>query len=776
MQTKSTLANAVWEMRAGRIGLTIASTEGGWRKTIFARNGPIKLEIDSAREFKLRTGRGAADERIYSDENCRLIEAKTSEGRIELFFREIGDLFEAVVRYEIEQDRYVKKTVELLPLRGSLYLKKLTLESFETARPGERGGEGQPVFVDGHAFLGVEFPVSRNEIAEGCLIFGHAPGIEIPEGREWRSYRMTYGLNEGKGLTEAFLTYIRKHQARRKVEPLAIYCDWGLHDELSDQIELTAEMTDGMLEHLRWMKEIHGIAFDYYLIDAFWFEEGEVYGSFKARTWPSGFGAIRKKMDELGLKLGLWFDLSGNFLRMERLREARIELDKYELCLGHPDYANALKEALLHHVREHGMKMIKLDFAAFSCSNPKHDHLPGEHSKEASISRFVELLREVKEAEPELVVLAYNGFTTNYDWIKDVDGEREGAAVSPWWAFHLDFIYCGDPRPSELPALRLRDSIHSYTDAMIRQFEHSLLPHETMDDHGVMIGDTGTIYRLGKEGWRNDWLLSIARGGRKTHFYGDLRQLNESDYIFLKTTWPLQREAVAKGYSTESVAGNPLQEQAYGYMNANEREGCITLFNPHPIRTAVKLADEIGKRARGGEANVALAKLYAGERWLGSGGARLNPYEPIELEPFEVVMLKWDAAEAPGLSSAEWQVEEVFPFTKMEGTARLRTVVPVSSSPEDRWVVRYRDGAMKPLRTVRGRPDGMRIAVGTGEEKRELIPLYDQDVWSGMSWMVYRTEEEWTPTEEAFLSLEYDGVSVVYVEVQRWSRKPGEAV
>ena len=117
------------------------------------------------------------------------------------------------------------------------------------------------------------------------------------------------------------------------------------------------------------------------------------------------------------------------------------------------------------------------------------------------------MTERLKELNPELKIICYNGWTTELDWIGSVK-EKRGFAVSPYWGRSVDYVYCGDPRPSEIPTRRLEDSIVYYTDAMIRNFYDALMPFSIIDDHGTMIGDTSTIYRLGKALFRCGWLMN----------------------------------------------------------------------------------------------------------------------------------------------------------------------------------------------------------------------------------------------------------------------------
>lgn len=167
--------------------------------------------------------------------------------------------------------------------------------------------------------------------------------------------------------------------------------------------------------------------------------------------------------------------------------------------------------------------MIKFDFAFFDCDDPDHKFhaCGGAESKEPAIRNFTEMIRELREAEPDLKILCYNGFTTDLSRIGSVIADRSGYAVSPWWAYFVDYVYCGDPRASEIPSEQLDRSMIYYTDAMIKQMRNALLPFDFTDDSGTMCANTGTGYYLGKAALRDGRIMSLSRGGRKLHYYGD---------------------------------------------------------------------------------------------------------------------------------------------------------------------------------------------------------------------------------------------------------------
>jgi len=77
-----------------------------------------------------------------------------------------------------------------------------------------------------------------------------------------------------------------------------------------------------------------------------------------------------------------------------------------------------------------------------------------------SLTGFLDMLDAVRKSHPQVKYIIFNGFPR-----------------SPWWLTHVDTIYCGDPAPSDVPSLHLRDSINLKTDQGVHEhrFAH-LLP------------------------------------------------------------------------------------------------------------------------------------------------------------------------------------------------------------------------------------------------------------------------------------------------------------
>ena len=143
----------------------------------------------------------------------------------------------------------------------------------------------------------------------------------------------------------------------------SIYCDWALHDELSDTVELDEAMTEKALDRLEYWQKKHILKFEYYLIDAFWYDPEGNYQQFKRPNWPNGFISVRKRMAALGMTPGLWFDVNGSTSPRCKDWKESLATDGRSYCLFDGPYAEGFEKAFVNAYNSWGVKLFKLDFA-----------------------------------------------------------------------------------------------------------------------------------------------------------------------------------------------------------------------------------------------------------------------------------------------------------------------------------------------------------------------------------------------------------------------------
>ena len=485
------------------------------------------------------------------------------------------------VQYAAEERVYVKIAEAAAIVPGTI--RRSTLEC-RTVCPGaevRRGGEGQPVVIlagGASMFCGIEFPVAANNYHSAELCFTQAPYSSV-----FSSRRVIYGIVPGNGAEDAFAAYVRSKAIATR--PARIYGDWALHDDFTpgDPV-LTEELTLKNLENLKQFTEKSGVKFDCYLMDAFWFQRGKPYTEFRADHFPRGIRPVVDAVHCAGMEFGLWFDINCIHAAIPGMERFDAGLDNGALCLACDEVAELVYEGIATQVRDNDVRWIKLDFGYFECKNPHHNHSthPAEY-KEKAAANFLRIADALRALQPGLKILCYNGWTTTLEWMSPVTRHKlPGYMVSPFWAEHVDYVYCGDPKPSELPAPEFADSVTYYTDGMLRNFREALFPAANTDDHGAMVGTTATIYRLGRSTFRLSLLAGAMRGTNRLHFYGDVTLLNEDDLTYFKFVDNLLDELFAAGCRYSVTDGDPRLGEPYGYLALTGANGYALLIDPSP--------------------------------------------------------------------------------------------------------------------------------------------------------------------------------------------------
>lgn len=692
---------------AGNASLRV---EGG---ELLLRNGEDALAL-VGEEFVLHLREGGESLSLPSSCFARLEEEAPGEIRRHY----VREGVEAIVSYTAMHGVFFKRLRVLF--KAPAYLEMVEVEA--RAPKGATvafGGEGLPYFIDDAFFLGLEFPAADHHYENGAFSLREHP---CETTKEYLSLPLAIGArNEGKTLSDTFRAYIASRAVNRHAPFRYVYGNWGLYDNMTPgDPKLDEALALRSVRDLRRVETLSGVKFQQYVMDAFWFKPGTHYRELDGEALPRGFAPLRKALREDGLDFGLWFDL--NF-REDHPTDFSFEdnrLGTGTYCLACPRVYEAMESAILARVKEDGLKALKIDFAFFSCRNPEHDHAQGEvPSKEKGIKNFIRLVKAVKEAEPGLVFYCYNGFTFHLDSIARVH-LGDAPAISPYWSWIVDYVYCGDPRVDEIPTLREEKSLAGYTDSMIRHFHDSYFPLSSIDDHGTMIGRTGTIYYLGKETFRRSALLGLMRGERKLHLYGDLSLLDEADCAYLGFLSSLQKEADEKGWTPALLLGDPRKGEAYGYALASENEGFLSVFNPaeEGQSPVVSLPGWQGKEV------VLETLLRNGEK--AEESKRAFGQATVDLPGGDYLLLRFRVVE-------ENRREEAFALKKGMSATLL--------APFDALLaLRFQTEEGIPLRSLRGIPDALSLQTAGAVEKKER--------WSGSSWCnIHVLENEETRLE-----------------------------
>ena len=182
--------------------------------------------------------------------------------------------------------------------------------------------------------------------------------------------------------------------------------------------------------------------------------------------------------------------------------------------------------ATLDYWYSRGVRSFKFDFTDLNAATPNAERtLTPADITARNTTAFRSALIAFRDRHPDALLLGYNGLggdfdNTSYPFKKTVDTT---------WLDSFDSLYCGDPRPSDTPAMRFWRSLDIYSDQMARRYGQNGMPLGRIDNCAFMMGKTGTCYYRGKAGWKGSLVLSLARGGRMNTYYGNLEQFTDED-------------------------------------------------------------------------------------------------------------------------------------------------------------------------------------------------------------------------------------------------------
>lgn len=522
--------------------------------------------------------------------------------------------------------------------------------------------------------------------------------------------------------------------------PSSIYITWGSHDQLSDTVELTEELAMKQLNEMIRLKSL-GMKFDYFLMDMFWFDKNGGYRKFDQKNWPSGPDVWLEKCKQNDIIPGLWLSTNvmgwGNMRWMLPADEWKDSLcrNNSALCLFKGGYLAYMVQTMQMWY-DKGVRLFKFDFASF-------DAAPDELLGTFSTKEIIELnetawhtaLKLFRLKNPEVVLMAYNGYggqqtDTRTNFRKTVD---------PKWLEVFDSLYCGDPRPADVPCFNFWRSKDIYSCHMVFQYRKNGIPLERIDNTAFMIGTTGTCYYRNKQAWRGMMVLSCARGGWMNTYYGNLDLISRDDARWAAKVqdlfYPLQEFGQLELFG--ELPGSALP---YGYIARCMNGSVITVVNPSQQIRQIEFPKQTSQSMRllfadsGFNPQVTQNALMLGPEQMAVIGVGIYADEKYDL-----------GTESEVIVPKESLLEDL--EMNLERDAQWVGVIKPKPGYNLRAFFSLTDTDGNPLR-VTGGEASIRVSIGNKlkismDQNKRILPIrinYDKKIWSGLSWAVAELE------------------------------------
>lgn len=705
-----------------------------------------------------------------------------------------------------------------------LLLLDAQIDDFATGTTTTEGGPGTPIFLADEAFAVFEHPAGLDQGEQGRIRLTHFPGRRLPPGGKWRSNVALVGVAKAGGALDQFTSCIQEKSPRKK-QALSLFTPYGINNQWGACGALDDEQTLDVLSVLeKWQKQ--GFKFDYFTLDTGWMDHASDLKHFAPQCYPNGPAKIAERVKDLGMKFGLWFSTTGGgwscienpavapslipkpgsppqpVLPQVAYRNGYIANGGVSgsLCPASEPYFHILRDAVLYHIRENGLKFFKLDSGYYYCNSTLHDHLPGKYSTEAMYNRLLDIADAARKADPDVYVMWYWGVR------------------SPLFALYGDSIfesglYMEGSATSWFPTLYYRDSVTLNLDQST-QFA-TTIPPIIKDSLGIWLSDIRWGNFMGNERWREALIMDLGRGNLLfPQIWSDIYLLNDDDVEFLKRMESLVKENESAFLRRRNILGDPWQNEVYGYANVSGACGFLFINNVHFVARKVKLTlgPEIGLEMSAGTPLEFFSHFPDQRRIAKENGTRFHAGDTVDvwMRPFEVLMLEVRAADGAIVN---------FPARGLpaERAADLGQALALQPAPEADWMnIRFADserlekkglkqrsqawtaalpklkGATHilaiPIKLRRGDFEWLyapvvaeivQVVAYIGEHKVQLIPIPDARQYGntqnkGCSWVVYklRLNPEWSGQQlqfvlQAYLPEDVEWQVAAWV-VERW--------
>jgi hypothetical protein len=380
--------------------------------------------------------------------------------------------------------------------------------------------------------------------------------------------------------------------------PIWVYDNWGLYEPTTIvNTPVTEEMS------LRQVREIarlqkHGVRFDYYMMNAFWYTPGSAYREWNKEHWPNGPDRWIQACQEIGVKPGMWF--APNLLWKNRVAPAW--QDSYSGD-AHRPYGTPMDGSLsffeggfladfmqaLEHWYGRGIRLFELDMLDLQAATPaSRAKLSKDEIRERNKAALMAALAAFRQKCPEAVIVGFNGFNFSLS-IHPVDVD---------WLKVLETCYAGDLRVTNVPHSSYWRATDYFGDERTRLSEENGVPLHRIDGCSIVLSQTSFVDFRQAHAWKGMFLQAVARGGWKQTVYGaiDLIRTDEDARWLarLQKLYDPLLKGGTKSFGPRPVADKPDREP-YGYVSSDSEGAVYTIINPANAVREIQLESPQGR-------------------------------------------------------------------------------------------------------------------------------------------------------------------------------------
>ncbi|MEN6450384.1 MAG: hypothetical protein ABFC96_07835 [Thermoguttaceae bacterium] len=506
-------------------------------------------------------------------------------------------------------------------------LLNVRLGTYRTAARLTEHEQGFPAYLDGAFFTSLAHPAGWATAKDGQAGLRQYPGIKVPPGKRFECMEAVYGVAKAGEARKTFVAHVRSRMRRAlrgHDKPYAIFEAFGsnptgqFHETEKHILDNIAKVAEGQRQ-----ARYH---FDFYSIE-FWVDRCGDLKRFDPVRFPNRLTKIRAQLAKLGIAPALWIDSGGNAgwsIGWNPAVKDCVAKDNV-LCRATEPIQSMYVEAFRHHIRHNGVRLLKFDNLATTCSNPKHEHLPGIYSTEPIENAQIELLHALDAECPDVFLILY--------W-----GHR-----SPWWLLHGDTLFDSGlgieaASPSDLPAPHIRDSITQKMD-QAQWVANQNVPPLGKDSLGVWLSDWSWNSQVGKERWQGGFVMDLCRGSMLAQPWSDTPWLSPPERKQMADFIALLKARPECFGNPRFILGDPAKNEPYGYCCTDGKRAFLALHNSCWKDSLVSLELNSTWGLPDGQA-WDLCRWYPEPARLQGDGTSLGNTVSIALRPFDIVLLE----------------------------------------------------------------------------------------------------------------------------------------
>ncbi|BDD11387.1 hypothetical protein FUAX_38190 [Fulvitalea axinellae] len=469
--------------------------------------------------------------------------------------------------YQLAEDKfYGRKWIEVnVPENGHVPAQSLAVEDITFTEKPSSGcdGNGQPVYLNGDFFMGLEWPVARNRYDYGKYTATHKPGWNLTG--NYISKKAVWGATPTGKAKEWFLEKYLPEIRITPPKPVVLYNSWydirGLDSQLLPDYASTLNGFATKLE-----KE-HGIPVDYFVPDDFWQDRHSVYQPLDSAAHWQLRDMVESKLSQG--KFGIWMPVSAcRALDMNWAKENGYDIGvpklwgSSTLCLSGEKYHKELRKRLKETIQDQRILYFKHDNNHLNCPSDKHGHRPNSDSQ---VEEIFELMEYMRKLNPDV----YLNYTT-------------GMNLSPWWLMGADCIWIGGGDVGVGGIGPQRERAITHRDKVIKNNDRFQFPQNSMMTHGIIKGRY--IYGFPKEptkNWEHYVTMFVGRGVSMYELYLSPSILSDSEWDFLGKTlsWAKDNSDILLN-NTRLILGDVRKGEPYGYAHTKDNKSIVFLRNP----------------------------------------------------------------------------------------------------------------------------------------------------------------------------------------------------